>query len=257
MRLWHESIPPSYSSFPTPIGNPSRGVGLGSRRGDRRVSLPRPAGPLTLTPVEDLPLRRQGGRAGGGPRLANPSHPSITTPPPSPLSFRCPARNLGLAHSHLSLLPTLPSPVGAPLVGTLDATHPPSPTPQPPSLHPLHGLNVYVLNLCLWPRPRMSGHQTRKGKGTRSPMSRTGLHKPRLSRTASPPPGPRHAPLFRLLVTLHPAPQHPQQALPKGPTPWPSQRSITAPPPILPGPSDRQRKVPKLKSACSTSWPTP
>ena len=44
------------------------------------------------------------------------------------------------------------------------------------------------------------------GGTTRSPMSRTGLHRPRRTRTASPPPGPRHAPPPFTLSTsiLHP-----------------------------------------------------
>ena len=84
----------------------------------------------------------------------------------------------------------------------------------------------------------MSGHQNRKG-GTSAPWRKhkesRDSHQPTQAPSQPngiPPPGPRHAPPRLLsLSTPRPAPQHPQQALPKGPASRPSQRSITAPPP--------------------------
>ena len=115
---------PSTPSFPTPIGNPSPadvGVGFalsGSSKGrprNRAGPIFRPVAPFSLVAsslVGALP-RCEAAHAEAYSKyersvaLAPPIFHLSLRPPPSPLSFRCPARNLGLAHSRL--LPPPPS----------------------------------------------------------------------------------------------------------------------------------------------------
>ena len=81
-------------------------------------------------------------------------------------------------------------------------------------------------------------------------MSRTGLHRPRLTRAVShrPASGTRLLTGSSTLTILH---QHPQQALPKGPTPTSSQRSITAPPPCKEGPRTNHGTPSRRAARCA------
>ena len=62
-------------------------------------------------------------------------------------------------------------------------------------------------------------------------MSRISLHRPRRHRAVCHRPATDTRLLPQSLSPHHPTPHQPLQALPKGPTPTPSQRSITVPPP--------------------------
>ncbi len=109
----------------------------------------------------------------------------------------------------------------------------------PPEVVHLPYLNPRAI---LHPRPPtqyLGAHHNAGSKESHEP------HKPTQAQSQPSsilPPGHRHAPPPILLSTRRPAPQHPQQALPKDPASLPSQRSITAPP--------HARKVPGQTTAC-------
>ena len=88
-----ETLPPS-PSLPLIRHSPPRS-GIHHRLGARAGTAPSPVGAIP-----------RGCPGVGVTHAGHPTAPLHSQPPLSPLSFRCPARNLGLAHSRLSPPPS-------------------------------------------------------------------------------------------------------------------------------------------------------
>ena len=262
-HLANPSLPPSpITPYPSPIPMPRE-------ESQAPIEIPRPilplnqfifvpgVGPLTLRPLEEPAPAKAGGRAEGlAPPIRHlslrPATPLTVIPMPREESRICPLTPF--ISSPFPLPSTeLEAEVGAKAPTSASVLLSPSPLKalrergikgvrvplwgrgaSPQTAH-LHYLNPRAILLPRPPTSHLGAHHNAGSKESHEP------HKPTQAPSqpsSLPPPGHRHAPTSRLLSlsTPRPAPQHPLQALPKGPASRPSQRSITAPPPA--------RKVP-------------